>query len=254
VAFPLSLEGELFAKAALMAVTFSSRARRWRFVVLMTIVLMALGLSGGILRANLSEGELSGSIRVIDGDTFEIAGITVRLHAIDAPESAQICQTKQGTDWACGGWITKAVKDRYTDAKARCEAVDTDRYGRTVARCTALGEDVGGWLVREGMAFAYVKYGSDYVSLEREAALADRGLHAVYVQPPSEYRKSRLKGRKAPDEKCTIKGNISADGTHIYHQTGQSFYDRTSINTAKGERWFCSASAAQAAGWRAARR
>lgn len=237
-----------------MAVSFSSFLRHWRFALLTGLVLLALGLSGGILRANLSENELSGSIRVIDGDTFEIAGVKVRLHAIDAPENDQTCQSKKGVDWACGGWITKVVTDRYSGVTAHCEAVDTDRYGRTVARCMALGEDVGAWLVREGMAFAYVQYGADYVALEREAAAVDRGLHAARLQSPSEYRKTRAKGRTPPDETCTIKGNISRDGQHIYHEVGQMFYERTGVNAAKGERWFCSATAAQAAGWRAARR
>lgn len=237
-----------------MVVSFFSSLRRWRFALLISFVLMALGLSGGILRANLSENDLTGPIRVIDGDTFEVAGVRVRLHGIDAPENDQMCQTQQGTNWACGGWITKVVTDRYTGVTARCTAIDTDRYGRTVARCIALGEDVGAWLVHEGMAFAYVKYSADYVAIEREAASVDRGLHAARLQSPAEHRKARVTGRTPPDQKCTIKGNISAKGKHIYHEVGQSFYDRTGINTAKGERWFCSAAAAQAAGWRAARR
>ncbi len=228
--------------------------RRWRSVSFLVLVLIALGLSGEGLRASFSRADLQGAIRVIDGDTFEVAGTAIRLHAVDAPESDQMCQTRDGSDWACGGWITKAVKDRYSGEEARCEAIETDRYGRTVARCFALGEDVGEWLVREGMAFAYVQYGADYVTIEREAASYDRGLHAVHIQSPSEYRRNRVKGRTAPDDACTIKGNISVDGTRIYHERGQSFYNRTGINMAKGERWFCSAAAAQAAGWRPARR
>ena len=214
----------------------------------------AFTLLSGNTQANEREDVITGTIRVIDGDSFEVAGTKIRLHGIDAPESDQMCQTEQGADWACGGWIIRVVKDRYSGEVARCEAIELDRYGRTVARCTALGEDVGGWLVREGMAFAYVQYSSDYVVIEREAAAVDRGLHAVRLQTPSQHRKTRVKGRILPDDACKIKGNISADGKQIYHQPGQSFYERTGINEAKGERWFCSAAAAQAAGWRAARR
>jgi len=205
-------------------------------------------------RASQSPQGFSGPIRVIDGDTFEVAGTKVRLHAVDAPENDQMCETEQGIDWACGGWITKAVTDRYSGVVARCEKIEMDRYGRTVARCTALGEDVGAWLVREGLAFAYVQYGADYAGIEREAAALDRGLHAVRLQTPSQHRKTRAKGRIPPDDACKIKGNISADGKQIFHQPGQSFYESTGINEAKGERWFCSAAAARAAGWRAAKR
>jgi endonuclease YncB( thermonuclease family) len=237
-----------------MVVSFFPSLRRGRRALFMGLVLLVFGLSSCKLQGSLNEDDLRGSIRVIDGDTFEVSGVRVRLHGIDAPENDQMCQTQQGADWACGGWITKVVTDRYTGVSARCTAIDMDRYGRTVARCMALGEDVSAWLVHEGMAFAYVKYSADYVSLEREAASVDRGLHAARLQSPADHRKARVTGRTPPDQKCTIKGNISAKGKHIYHEVGQSFYDRTGINTAKGERWFCSTAAAQAAGWRAARR
>lgn len=237
-----------------MVATPTYHSHRWRTLLLAGLGVIALALSGGVLRANLSDYDISGSIRVVDGDTFEVAGTMIRLHAIDAPESDQMCQTEQGTDWACGGWITRAVTDRYSGEIANCSTIELDRYGRTVARCVALSEDVGAWLVREGMAFAYVQYGNDYVAIERAAAKVDRGLHAVRLQTPAQHRATRAKGRIPPDDKCKIKGNISADGQHIYHQPGQSFYERTGINEAKGERWFCSAAAAQAAGWRAARR
>lgn len=226
-------------------------ARRWRFALLTAA---AVAVSGGVLQANLSTSDFSGPMRVVDSDTFEVAGIKVRLHAVDAPENDQMCETKQGVDWACGGWVTKVVHDRYTGVIAQCHGVDTDRYGRTVARCTALGEDIGAWLVREGFAFAYVQYGSDYVGIERKAAAADRGLHAVRMQTPAEHRKAKRTQPVQTNGDCNIKGNISAKGVRIYHVPGQEFHSRTRINKAKGERWFCSEAAARAAGWRKARR
>ena len=237
-----------------MTASSKSLLRDRRFAVLFALGVCGFALFGGITQANERANVITGAIRVIDGDSFEVAGIKIRLHGIDAPENDQMCQTEQGADWACGGWITRVVTDRYSGKVARCEAIELDRYGRTVARCTALGEDVAAWLVGEGMAFAYVIYSSDYVGIEREAAAVDRGLHAVRLQTPSQHRKTRARGRIPPDEACKIKGNISAKGVRIYHQPGQSFYERTGINEAKDERWFCSAAAAQAAGWRAAMR
>ena len=50
---------------------------------------------------------------------------------------------------------------------------------------------------------------------------------------------------------CDIKGNISVNtGERIYHVPGQDYYDRTRIDTGKGERYFCSEAEARAAGWR----
>ena len=166
----------------------------WCVSVLLAAGAVGFALAGAPVLANQRATDLTGPMRIIDGDTFEVAGTRIRLHAVDAPETDQMCETKQGVDWACGGWITQVVKDRYTGVVARCEALDTDRYGRTVARCTALGEDVGAWLVGAGMAFAYVKYGADYVGIERAAAARDRGLHAVRLQSPAQHRASRKKG------------------------------------------------------------
>lgn len=51
---------------------------------------------------------------------------------------------------------------------------------------------------------------------------------------------------------CRIKGNISLDGERIYHVPGGEWYDKTRIDTSKGERWFCSEAEAREAGWRRA--
>ena len=52
---------------------------------------------------------------------------------------------------------------------------------------------------------------------------------------------------------CQIKGNINSKGEHIYHVPGGKWYDKTEINTSKGERWFCTEAEASAAGWRPAK-
>lgn len=49
---------------------------------------------------------------------------------------------------------------------------------------------------------------------------------------------------------CRIKGNIGSKGERVYHVPGGRFYERTRIDSSKGERWFCSEAEAHAAGWR----
>ena len=56
----------------------------------------------------------------------------------------------------------------------------------------------------------------------------------------------------APSAGCMIKGNITAAG-RIYHQPGSESYDKTRIDEARGERWFCTEAEAREAGWRPAR-
>lgn len=52
-------------------------------------------------------------------------------------------------------------------------------------------------------------------------------------------------------DKC-IKGNISSEGVKIYHLPACRDYERTVIDTGKGEKWFSSEGEARAAGWRIA--
>lgn len=197
--------------------------------------------------------DVTGVVRVIDGDTFDIAGKRIRLFGIDAPEGKQTCETEQGASWACGAWVTSKVTVMYHGKRAVCREMDRDRYDRIVARCDIGGRDVGQQLVSSGLAFAYRAYSMKYDLDEKRAAVNDRGLHASRVQNPAHYRATRAKGRVPPSGDCVIKGNITKSG-HIFHMPGQRDYERTGINTVKGERWFCSQNQALAAGWRKARR
>lgn len=202
--------------------------------------------------------DVAGRMDIVDGDTARVAGRTIRFFGIDAPEADQTCETADGSIWACGQWVSERTRARFQGKPARCVEVDRDRYGRIVARCDVGGKDVGRWLVQEGLAFAYRKYSMDYDLDEKRAAITDKGLHGSLVQDPAAFRAARARGpstgRVAPDAGCAIKGNISSKGVRIYHVRGQQHYERTSINTKKGERWFCSDAEARAAGWRKAKR
>lgn len=203
--------------------------------------------------------DVAGVIRVKDGDTIEMSGITIRLHGIDAPESNQMCGGQGAPVWPCGAWVSGEVRARFNGQHARCEEIDMDRYGRVVARCMVLGQDMGRVLVQEGYAFAFRKYSMDYDLDEKSAAVNDRGLHATGVQSPAAFRASVRSTRAfntlatAPPG-CEIKGNISADGKRIYHVPGQRYYADTMIRPEQGERWFCTEIQAREAGWRRAKR
>jgi micrococcal nuclease len=57
----------------------------------------------------------------------------------------------------------------------------------------------------------------------------------------------------SPPDDCPIKGNISFSGQKIYHLPGQRYYDQTTIDTDRGERYFCTESEAHEAGWEKAK-
>jgi endonuclease YncB( thermonuclease family) len=207
--------------------------------------------------------DTEGPLRVIDGDTFDVGGVRVRLHGVDAPERNQTCEDAQGAIWECGAWVTAQVEARFGGRYAVCEERDVDRYGRMVARCTVDGRDVGEEIVLDGLATAYRRYAMDYDLAEKSAQVAGVGIWAGTVESPADFRASRSPvGARAPagepatapagEGQCLIKGNISGNG-RIYHMPHNRDYAATRIDPARGERWFCSEGEAQAAGWRAAR-
>jgi endonuclease YncB( thermonuclease family) len=53
---------------------------------------------------------------------------------------------------------------------------------------------------------------------------------------------------------CDIKGNVNNRGERIYHVPGGQFYDKTSIDPSRGDRWFCSPAEAEANGFRPSKR
>lgn len=205
--------------------------------------------------APLVSGEhISGPLRVIDGDTVAIGSEKIRLFGIDAPEKAQTCADASGAEFACGSWVTQTVHRTYTAQTANCTLTDIDRYGRKVGTCAVDGKDMGYRLVSDGLAFAYTKYSDRYVEAEKAARVTGRGLHGYTVANPAAFRAAQQPPAQVPPQAgCAIKGNISGNGA-IFHEPKQQDYDRVRINVTKGERWFCSASEAVAAGWRRAKR
>jgi hypothetical protein len=108
-------------------------------------------------------------------------------------------------------------------------------------------------LVRQGLAWAFVKYSNAYISEEAEAKAARRGVFAAKNEPPWEFRADRweaaTKSAAAVNKRCPIKGNVSRSGERIYHMPWQSSYGKTVINEAKGERWLCDEREAERARW-----
>jgi endonuclease YncB( thermonuclease family) len=212
-------------------------------------------LCASVLGAQAVE-PLAGRASVSDGDTLRLGEARLRIHGIDAPESDQRCTSASGAEWACGAWSTSVLRGLVAGRELSCAAIERDRYGRWVARCNAGGTDIGAAMVATGAALAYRRYAPDYVAIEAVARSERRGIWAGAFVAPEDHRaaaRNKPQTVAAGPAGCPIKGNISASG-RIFHSPGQLDYDRVVIDPARGERWFCSASAARAAGWRAARR
>ena len=229
---------------------------RWltrRPVASALVGLVALGTLAVLpSRETTALGSLSGSVRVVDGDTLEVGGERVRLEGIDGPESAQTCQRGDGKSWPCGKAAAKALERLVAGGKVICEDRGTDKYGRTLGVCNASGRDINAEMVREGFAWAFVKYSQSYVAAEAEARALGAGIWQGEAEPAWDYRARAWAGAEdtAP-QGCAIKGNVTAHG-RIYHMPWSPWYGKVKVDALNGERWFCSEADALAAGWRPA--
>jgi len=146
-----------------------------------------------ILMAACAEPDpnLPGRASVIDGDTLELRQQRIRLWGVDAPEGRQTCRV-DSQEVRCGQVAANRL-DQYIDGRpVTCFAQDEDRYGRVVARCEVAGVDLGGWLVREGLAVRYARYaGTAYLIEDAQARRARRGLWAGEFETPEDWRRAR---------------------------------------------------------------
>ena len=134
----------------------------------------ARGGGAGSGRTVAFDADLSGRARVIDGDTIDVGTVRVRLHGVDAPESAQSCLAA-GERWPCGQRATQALVGRIGGRTVDCSERDRDRYGRIVAVCRHGGRDVNAWLAGQGWALAYRRYSWAYVNEESSAESGAQG-------------------------------------------------------------------------------
>lgn len=149
-------------------------------------VVLILVLAGLIwLQREVSQDELAGQARIVDGDSLELAGERIRLKGIDAPELAQNCR-REGASWPCGRESLKALRRKINGQAVSCEGAEFDRHERLLAFCKANGVALNKWMVEEGWA---VSYGVSFKAEERAAKAAGRGLWAGEFEMPHIWRR-----------------------------------------------------------------
>lgn len=230
-------------------------------------------------------------VHVTDGDTIKVrlssGVINVRLGSIDAPEhdqpggaeaTAALAQRLDGRQVELevesqdrherlvafvylGGenvnsWLVQqghawAYRQYLSDPRYCVWEADARLYRRGLWSAPA-GSQKAPWEWRRSQdegrkGFAFTDYRRETVaSCVKSMRGGDHGVdaNAVVTMPAATIA-------AAPGD-CRIKGNVSESG-RIYHVPGSEWYERTQINPAKGERWFCTEAEAKAAGWRAPR-
>jgi hypothetical protein len=104
---------------------------------------------GGSTRAE-APAYYSGTVRVIDGDTFELDGERIRIADIDTPELKGRC----AAETALAARATARMSELLSEGPFELGAVgpDQDRYGRKLRIVIRDGRSVGDRLVAEGLA------------------------------------------------------------------------------------------------------
>lgn len=146
-----------------------------------------LALCALVLPMPAAAQSLSGPAEAIDGDTLVMAGERIRLFGIDAPERTQTCDRK-GAAWACGGDARALLAEMVDGRIVECTPRDRDDFGRVVAACRVGVSDLGGIMVREGLAIAFTRYSQDYVEVEARARAFKMALWGSVFQMPADYR------------------------------------------------------------------
>ena len=149
--------------------------------------------------ANEAAAGLSGIPEVIDGDTIVVAGETVRLFGIDAPEMGQNCAIGART-YDCGAVSRTALLDLTAGTPVTCELMPGASGGNNregaPGRCFAAGYDLSEGMAYTGWALAERDRTGRYVSFETGAQKARRGLWKGDFVPPWAWRD----GERLPQE------------------------------------------------------
>jgi endonuclease YncB( thermonuclease family) len=167
-------------------------SRRPVFLLVIALVLLAgfYVLGRPHLERALAERQppLAGQAWIVDGDSLRLAGRSIRLDGIDAPEWDQTCVDAGGQTWRCGRAASRALRERIRGQTVSCRPRALDRYGRSIAGCTlADGSDLNAWMVREGWALAS-GFSGTYAAEQAEAKAAKRGIWDSTFISPANWR------------------------------------------------------------------
>jgi endonuclease YncB( thermonuclease family) len=157
----------------------------------------ALGLIVMVLSSSpIHAADLSGTIRVVDGDSLVVGGERVRLEGIDAPEMGQTCERLKLT-YNCGQEARDLMVMLVSDGSVHCQVNQRDIYRRWLGQCfgrdpiTGDAIDLNLQMVGRGYAVVYHGHGTPaLLQAEREAKAAHRGIWAGHFDYPWDWRKN----------------------------------------------------------------
>ncbi len=204
-------------------------------------------------------------VKVVDGDTVDVLingeVERLRLIGINTPESVDPRKPVE----CFGIEASNRAKELLEGQKVYLEKDDTqdnrdkyDRLLRYIWREDGLFYNLE--IIKQGYAYEYTyqipyTYQDKFKVAEEYARKNKLGLWADGVCQTEQVQHTEatsVNSDMPEDPNCIIKGNINSKDEKIYHFPGCQSYANTKINSAKGERYFCSKAEAEVAGWRKA--
>lgn len=183
------------------------------------VVNLVLGIILGInFFKNPGEDQVVTVINIVDGDTVDFNnGVRGRLIGIDAPEYPKGC-------------LSKRAKERLEELLLgkQVEVINTGKrsFERDLVWVRVDGVSVNKVMVTEGLATKDKGYTDEIDLAEMEAVKTKRGIWSSECT--------------AEQKGCVIKGNYRSDTKEKkYHLPGCYNYEKISINSNEGDKWFC---------------
>jgi endonuclease YncB( thermonuclease family) len=172
--------------------------------------------------------------KIADGDTFILATNkqAVRLYGIDAPELTN-CYGPEST-----ARLIALLKK----GKVQLKEPVVDHFGRIVALVYIDGTLINETMIKEGFAAYMSEPGSGQKQMLAAHNYAESHQLGIYSSACTDVAHS--------NPKCVIKGNHDLDrDQNVYLTPDCPYYSQVTIRRFEGDRWFCSAKEAIAAGF-----
>ena len=145
------------------------------------------------------ENFISGTAKVIDGDSIKIRNHRIRLLGIDAPELKQLCKDQNNKTYACGKAskiflksFIEEVKKLRNLSEVFCYYSELDKYKRVLGECFVGSKrkySLNQAMVMSGNAIAYLRYSDKYLKDQEAAMIEEKGIWSGKFIYPEEWRK-----------------------------------------------------------------
>jgi len=152
------------------------------------IMFVCVGLAACALlaRSQALASEIKEYAIVVDGGTFLVRSVPIRLAGIDALGLGQRCAHPDGAEWACGLDAKRTLAQAVGRERVSCRELYISEDDQVFATCAALsGDDLSATMVRSGHALAR---GPRYRAEEDIARQAGKGMWSGSFETPWEWR------------------------------------------------------------------